>query len=225
MKKPAERHSVFSWPDESRVRTMTVMFTDMAASSRFAEMYGARAALSKRKRHNRMLIPMIDRHRGTLVEAFGDSLLAVFEQPDDAARCAISMQRNLAKFNRARQFEQEGLQIHIRVGLHTGRLILCQYDRQLEVAGRAVNVAARVESGDGRKTDQILLSETTQKELQDERRFRTEPVGNIRARGVRSLKLHRLQWNAAPAGPNFNPHFTTANTNQTTTALIPYHAE
>ena len=225
MNKLTESHDVFSWPDESRVRTMTVMFTDMAASSRFAEMYGARAALSKRKRHNRMLVPMIDRHRGTLVEAFGDSLLAVFDQAEDAARCSISMQRQLAKFNRVRQFEHEGLQIHIRIGLHTGRLILCQYDRHLEVAGRAVNVAARVESGDGRKTDQILLSETTQKELQDERRFRTEPVQTIRARGVGSLKLHRLQWKAATAGPDFTLHQKTAYTNQTTTALIPYHAE
>ncbi|GAB4142359.1 MAG: hypothetical protein Tsb009_12610 [Planctomycetaceae bacterium] len=170
------------------------MFTDMAASSMFAEMFGARAALKKRKRHNQLLVPIIARHRGILVEAFGDSLLAVFDQPDDAARCAISMQRKLTNYNETHPVEYPELEIHVRVGLHTGRLILCRYDGQLEVAGQAVNVAARVEAGDHRKTDQILASEKTWNLLKPDRRFQFEPLPVLQARGIGDLALYRLKW-------------------------------
>ena len=61
------------------MQSLAVMFTDMAGSSRFAEKFGARAALQKRKRHNGLLLPLIDAHGGRLVEIVGDALMAVFE--------------------------------------------------------------------------------------------------------------------------------------------------
>lgn len=194
MKSGIQRSVAVAWPIDNRIRSMTVMFTDMAESSRFAEMFGARAALYKRKRHNRLLVPLIESHRGTLVEAFGDSLLSVFESADDAGKCAIAMQRKLVKYNRSIRAPHRELEIHIRAGLHTGRLILARYPDHCEVVGRAVNTAARVEAADEKKTDQILLSESARQQIAAESGFSFEPAGAIDAKGIGELQLYRLLW-------------------------------
>lgn len=177
-----------------RMRSMTVMFTDMAGSTRFAEKFGARAALQKRKRHNGLLLPLIDDHRGQLVEIVGDALMVIFEQVCDAARCAIAMQMRLAEYNASDDVDVEDLEIHIRAGIHTGKLVAFRDGEHFEVAGRAVNVAARVEAANRKKTDQILISDTTHVELEPHSEFRTSPLATIKPKGVGQLRVHRLLW-------------------------------
>lgn len=188
-----ERRSLaVAWPRDDRVRSMTVMFTDMAESSRFAELFGARASLHKRKRHNRLLIPLIERFRGILVEAIGDSLLSVFDDAEDALNCAVAMQRRLKRYNSAIQAPYPELEIHVRAGMHFGRLLLARYPGHCEVIGRAVNVAARVVAADERRTDQILLSETVFEKVAPG--SGVEAAGAIEAKGIGVLRLFRANW-------------------------------
>ena len=175
------------------LRTLAVMFTDMAGSTEFAEKHGASAAYEKRQQHNRLLPPLVDAHRGTLVEIVGDALLVIFNRTDDAARCAIAMQRRLAEYN-ATTPDLEDLEIHIRAGIHHGKAIVVCERGNVEVAGRAVNVAARVEAAGGKATDQILLSEAALAQLLCDPTFVTEPIGVVEAKGIGRLALHRLLW-------------------------------
>ena len=179
---------------DCQMRSMAVMFTDMAGSSKFAEKFGARAAFQKRKRHNALIVPLIDLHRGKLVEVVGDSLLAVFESSADATHCAVAMQQRLAEYNRSDEIDVADLEIHIRIGLHKGKLIVCRHGEQIEVAGRAVNIGARVEASNRKKTDQILISDTVAFELADDPEFSTRPLAHINAKGIGRLQVHHVLW-------------------------------
>src|SRR5437870_4828365 len=65
----------------------------------------------------------------------------------------------------------------------------------IDLVGRAVNVAARVEAGGGKETDQILISEAVLAQLsQQPGEFVTVPAGMAEAKGVGPLTLHRLLW-------------------------------
>jgi class 3 adenylate cyclase len=176
-----------------RIRSMTVMITDLAGSGEFAEKYGAVAALEKRWRHNDLLKPLIEAHRGTLVRVIGDALLVTFEQAADAAKCAMAIQRRLAEHNAGEELDAEDRQIHVRVGIHYSKAI--EQAGGMDLAGRAVSVAARVEAGGGKETDQILVSDAVlSRLLLRPGEFFTEPAGVAEAKGVGGVRLHRLLW-------------------------------
>src|ERR1700731_388574 len=76
----------------------------------------------------------IDRHRGILVKNTGDGILATFDGPGRAVRCALA-------FSTASR--QIGLPL--RAGLHTGEIEL----RGRDIGGIAVHAAARVMAQSG----------------------------------------------------------------------------
>lgn len=193
---PWSRDAVATVSDSGpAVRTLAVMFTDMASSSEFAAKFGSLSAYQKRKQHNALLVPLISAHRGTLVEIVGDAMLAIFDEVADAARCAIAMQRRLAEYNRSDELDVKDFEIHIRAGIHYGKAVVYREAGWVKVVGQAVNVAARVESGAGKETDRILLSDTGQAQLLSKAdEFVTAARGTIEAKGIGQLALHRMLW-------------------------------
>lgn len=129
---------------DSGMRDVAVLMTDMANSSAFAERFGGRAALQKRQRHNELLLPAISRCGGEFIESAGDSLLAIFEQSEDALLAASALQQVLADFNTSSEIDVLELEIHIRVALHRGKLMYESSAGRVQVAGQAVNTTARV---------------------------------------------------------------------------------
>lgn len=83
------------------------------------------------------------RHGGREVDMVGDQLMAAFDGPVRAIRCAQSIQREAAGFG-----------VHLRVGIHTGEV-----ERSGEaLRGVAVVVAARISAKAA--GDEILVSDT-----------------------------------------------------------------
>src|SRR5205807_8270848 len=72
---------------------------------------------------------IIDQHRGTFVKSTGDGVLATFDGPGRAIRCALAFKDALRP-----------LGLEIRMGLHTGEVEL----RGADIGGIGVHVAARV---------------------------------------------------------------------------------
>ena len=56
-------------------REITVMFTDIASSTQFYEVYGDIEGRSMIQRHNDLLVPIIEKHGGRLLRALGDGLM------------------------------------------------------------------------------------------------------------------------------------------------------
>jgi len=79
--------------------------------------------------HDQLAKQTIDRRRGVLVKNTGDGILATFDGPGRAVRCALA-------FSTASR--QIGLPL--RAGLHTGEIEL----RGRDIGGIAVHAAARV---------------------------------------------------------------------------------
>ena len=72
---------------------------------------------------------MVERHRGILVKSTGDGILATFDGPGRAVRCALAL---------GSASQQIGLPL--RAGLHTGEIEL----RGRDIGGIAVHAAALV---------------------------------------------------------------------------------
>ncbi len=117
-------------------RNVTILFTDIVGSTEFFERKGDIEGVALVQRHNRLLFPMVEKHRGRVIKTIGDAIMAVFDDPTDSVRCAAAMQRVLVD-ERQRDTERP---IHIRIGAHAGTVMNVDDD----VFGDAVNTAARV---------------------------------------------------------------------------------
>jgi pimeloyl-ACP methyl ester carboxylesterase len=107
----------------------TVLFTDIVDSTRSAAAMGDQAWRRSLDSHDQLAQQIVGKHRGTLVKNTGDGILATFDGPGRAVRCALA-------FGTAAQ--QIGLPL--RAGLHTGEIEI----RGSDIGGIAVHAAARV---------------------------------------------------------------------------------
>jgi class 3 adenylate cyclase len=107
----------------------TVLFTDIVDSTRRAVASGDHTWRQLLDRHDELAKQTIEKHRGVLVKSTGDGILATFDGPGRAVRCALT-------FGAASQ--QIGLPV--RAGLHTGEIEI----RGNDIGGVAVHAAARV---------------------------------------------------------------------------------
>jgi len=107
----------------------TVLFTDMVGSTQSAVTLGDQRWRRLLDEHDRLGRQMIERHRGKLIKTTGDGLLATFDAPGRAVRCALAVTT-----------AAEDIGAPLRAGLHTGEI----ETRVGDVGGVAVHVAARV---------------------------------------------------------------------------------
>jgi class 3 adenylate cyclase len=108
---------------------VTVLFTDIVESTRRAAEMGDQPWRRLLDSHDQIARQMIEKHRGKLIKTTGDGILATFDGPGRAVRCALAF-RTAA--------EQIGLPL--RAGLHTGEVEIRGHD----IGGIAVHAAARV---------------------------------------------------------------------------------
>jgi class 3 adenylate cyclase len=107
----------------------TVLFTDIVDSTRSAAAMGDKAWRQSLDSHDQLAKQMVDKHRGNLVKSTGDGILATFDGPGRAVRCALAL---------GTASQQIGLPL--RAGLHTGEIEI----RGKDIGGIAVHAAARV---------------------------------------------------------------------------------
>ena len=107
----------------------TVLFTDIVDSTRSAAAMGDQAWRRSLDSHDHLAKQMLEKHRGILVKNTGDGILATFDGPGRAVRCALAFS------TAARQ-----IGLPLRAGLHTGEIEI----RGQDVGGIAVHAAARV---------------------------------------------------------------------------------
>jgi len=107
----------------------TVLFTDIVDSTKLAAICGDQRWREIRELHDAETEKAVEEHRGKWVKSTGDGILATFDGPARAIRCAKTIGERLADLN-----------LQIRAGLHTGEIDLIGGD----VSGIAVNLAARI---------------------------------------------------------------------------------
>jgi len=129
--------------------TVTLLFTDIEASTRMWESEPAEMAAALR-RHDAILRDAIGRAGGFVFKTVGDEFCAAFRTPLAAVSAALDAQRALAS-----EAWPTSRPVLVRMGLHTG---VCE-ERDSDYFGPPVNRTARLEAiAHG---GQVLLSGTT----------------------------------------------------------------
>jgi class 3 adenylate cyclase len=117
-------------PPEAGERALaTVLFTDIVGSTDHARQVGDRRWGELLDTHDRLARELVGQLQGRLVKSTGDGILALFDRPGRAIRCATALRDRL-----------RGSGVQIRAGVHTGEVQL----RGDDVGGIAVHFAARV---------------------------------------------------------------------------------
>jgi adenylate cyclase len=119
-------------------RLAAVLAADVAGYSRLMGFDEERTLAQLKLFRKTVVDPSIATHRGRIVKTTGDGMLAEFASAVDAARCAVEVQREVAKQNSDVSVE---LRIEFRIGIHVGDIIIDDND----IFGDGVNIAARLE--------------------------------------------------------------------------------
>jgi pimeloyl-ACP methyl ester carboxylesterase len=114
---------------ESDRALAAILFTDFVDSTKRLAALGDRAWRNVLDSHDVVARTVVEQHRGRLVQMTGDGILATFDGPGRAIRCAIALNDALRP-----------LGLEIRAGLHTGEVEI----RGTDIAGIGVHIAARV---------------------------------------------------------------------------------
>jgi len=120
-----------------------VLFTDLVSSTTQLAQLGDRRWKQLLDIHDRVSARAVSDHRGRLVDRAGDGMLATFDGPARAVRCATAIGIELRK-----------LGLEMRAGVHAGEIEL----RGEGVAGIAVHLAARVMGKAG--AGEVIVSRT-----------------------------------------------------------------
>jgi class 3 adenylate cyclase len=132
-------------------KSMTVLFTDLKGSTELYERIGDFRAWGLVREHFRVLRDIIAARGGSMVKTIGDAVMASFAEPTPALEAATAMTREVRRVGR------EGVDLQLKVGLHTGPCIAVELNERLDYFGQTVNLAARVQGV--ASADEIAITE------------------------------------------------------------------
>jgi class 3 adenylate cyclase len=166
----------FSWTQE-QVRSLqaaqnvdrvlaTVLFTDIVDSTGRAAAMGDRAWRQLLDRHDELVRTEVSRWIGHYVKSTGDGILAIFDAPTRALRCAFGLQEGLARIG-----------LEMRAAIHTGEI----ERREDDVGGIGVHIAARTLSQAG--SSKVVVTRTV-RDLATGTDLAFAPLGSVSLRGI-----------------------------------------
>ena len=156
-------------------REVTLMFTDLANFTTLSEQLSAEQTVEVLTAYFNAMTPIVHATGGTVDKFIGDAVMAFWGAPLDdpqhaehAVTAAISMQQAMQVL--VADLRARGLPpIHMRIGLHTGRVVVGNVGSEQRFSytaiGDAVNLAARLEGANKAFGTGILLSAATAAQL------------------------------------------------------------
>lgn len=123
--------------------TVTILFTDVEASTELHVRHGDDAAAALLTAYEQLVREQLRRHDGVAVKSLGDGLMAAFSSARKAVACAVAIQRALDAAPRAAAEPAP----RIRIGLHSGEVTRTESDLQGVAVSAAARVAAKASGG------------------------------------------------------------------------------
>jgi class 3 adenylate cyclase/tetratricopeptide (TPR) repeat protein len=142
---------------EGERKPVTVMFCDMEGFTPLSEQLGPEEAYSIMDKVYEILIHKVHDYGGTVNEMTGDGIMALFgapialeDAPQRAIRSSLAIHREMAKYSNQLQQERKDIPpLKMRIGLHTGPVVVGTLGNDLRVefkaVGDTVNLASRIE--------------------------------------------------------------------------------
>jgi adenylate cyclase len=143
-------------------------------------------------RYRQTMKMLIEQHRGRVVDATGDNLLAEYASVVDAVNCAATIQQKLAELNAGLP---EKRKMQFRIGVNLGDVVE-EGDR---IYGDGVNIAARIEGlavGGG-----ICISGTAYDQVKSKLVFGYEYTGEHTVKNIKEpVRMYRVLMEPEAAG-------------------------
>jgi class 3 adenylate cyclase len=163
---------------------LTVLFADISDSSRLYHQLGDAAARSAITACIESLTGLLPKFEGRMVKTLGDAIMCVFPDAASAVTAAAEMQ---SLVTHGAQSETHPMRLHI--GLHAGPVLVESGD----VFGDTVNAAAFLTNV--AVAGQILLSETTEKELPPQLKPLVRPLFRATLKGSSGeSSIYQVVW-------------------------------
>jgi TolB-like protein len=179
-------------------RISAILAADVVGYSRLMGADDEGTLVQLKAHHHSLVEPKIKEYRGHIVRTTGDGLLVLFASVVEALRCAIEIQRGMAKRNARVAPERR---IAFRMGINVGDVII----DGVTVHGDGVNVAARLEAL--ADTGGICVTRRVQEDAHGTIDVTFEDTGEQQLKNIaRLVHVYRVQLEgtavAAPALPN-----------------------
>jgi class 3 adenylate cyclase len=120
------------------LQSLSILFTDLKASTALYERIGDLRALELVREHFKILRDVVDEAEGAIVKTIGDAVMATFVDPQNAVRAGVRMH---AALDRSGAPEE----LLLKVGMHVGPCVAIDSQERLDYFGQTVNIAARVQ--------------------------------------------------------------------------------
>ena len=141
---------------EGEHKQVTVMFCDMEGFTSLSERLGPEEAYTIMDQVYEILIHKVHDYEGTVNEMTGDGIMALFgapvaleDAPQRAIRSALAIHREMVKFSDRIRDKKQTPSVKMRIGIHTGPVVVGTLGNDLRVefkaVGDTVNLASRME--------------------------------------------------------------------------------
>ncbi len=204
-------------PPTAERRQLTVMFCDLVDSTAMSERLDPEELREVIQAYQQTAAGFVSQYDGYIAQYLGDGILVYFGYPvaheDDAQRAiltGLSLTGAIAQLNdRLRQSIKTPLQLQVRIGIHTGLVVVGEVGagatREQLALGETTNIAARLQNL--AQPDSVVISEATFRLVQGY--FACREMGPSPLKGAsRPVQVYRVlhrnqahtRLDAAPAG-------------------------
>ena len=176
-------------------KIVTVLFSDIRDYTSLSEQMTPEENFRFVCSFNERMGPAIRRHNGFINQYLGDAIMAIFPgNAEDALLAAIEMQKEVQDLNKSR-IVNEQMPIQIGVGMHTGPLIMgiTGDENRMDAATIAdtVNIASRLESLTKHYSVNIILSDSSLKQIEQKDGIHLRSLGLVQLKGKReAVEIH-----------------------------------
>ena len=164
-------------------RLAAILAADIAGYSRLMHADEA-ATVRDLKAHQSVILPLVGRHGGRIIDTAGDGIMAEFPSVIGATECAVEIQTVMAKRNEG---VPESRRMRFRIGINLGDVI---HD-EVRIYGDGINIAARLEAL--AHPGGVLVSNIVYDQVRSKLPFTFEDVGERQVKNIEQpVRMYRL---------------------------------
>jgi len=164
-------------------RLAAILAADIAGYSRLMH-EDEPATVRDLKGHQSVILPLISRHGGRIMDTAGDGILAEFPSVVGATECAVEIQTVMAERNEG---VPESRRMRFRIGINLGDVI---HD-ETRIYGDGINIAARLEAL--AEPGGVLVSNTVYDQVRHKLPFSFEDMGERQVKNIdQPVRIYQL---------------------------------
>ena len=122
----------------SKKKYSTIIYTDVVGYSRLTG-ENQELALELLSEHDKILYQTTKHYSGRIIKQTGDGICAMFDDPNQAIKCSVDIQKDLNKRNTLNIKER---QVKIRIGIHYDTYV----EKKGDIYGDGIAIAKQIES-------------------------------------------------------------------------------